>query len=261
MTQKEWDDLCAQVVNEMLEYTKPFSTPISKVLESDYGEHLGSGSFLSDGESIYLVTNEHVAKELNTISLAHQFFGSDEVVRIMNPFCAKEYPVDVALTKIKDEAWNVCQHRTRPIPVNRFSEKHEPTDGELMFMIGYSGERSDFHFGTLFSPGTPYLTQAVDFPEELGDIRFHFSIHYKPDLAVRVNGSTRGLPLPPGMSGSFVWNTRFVETIQKNETWSPENSCVTGIVWGWPSSDAILLATRVEHMMLSDLLVAAKSVA
>jgi hypothetical protein len=179
----------------------------------------------------------------------------------MNPFCAKEYPADVALTKIKDEAWNACQHHARPIPINHFSEKHNPVEGELMFMIGYSDERSDFHFGTLFLPGTPYLTQSVDFPKEFGDIKFHFSIYYKPDLAVSVDSSARGLPKPPGMSGSLVWNTRFLETIQKGETWSPKKSCVTGIVWGWPSSDASLLATRVEHMMLSDLIGKAKSVA
>ena len=193
MKREEWDGLCAQVVNEMLEYVKPFSTPISKVIEKDYGEHLGSGSFLTDGENIYLITNEHVARVLNSTSLAHQFFGSDSVVRIMNPFCVKEYPVDVAITKIKDEAWNTCQHRARAIPINTFSEKHDPVDGELMFMVGYSDERAGFHFGTLFSRGTPYLTQSVNFPNQLGDINFHYSIHYKPDLAVSVDGSTRRL--------------------------------------------------------------------
>lgn len=261
MTRDEWDNHCAQVVNEMLEHVKQFSTPISKIIENDYGEHLGSGSFITDGESIYLITNEHVAKELNSISLAHQFHDSDCVVRVMNPFCAKKYPIDVALTKIKEEAWNSCQHHSKPISISRFSQKHDPVDGELMFMIGYSGERSGFHFGTLFSPGTPYLTQAVDFPNDIGENEYHFSIHYKPDLATSIDGSTRGLPKPPGMSGSLVWNTRFVECMQKQEAWIPERSCITGIVWGWPSSDASLLATRVEHLIIQDLLEAANSIA
>ncbi len=253
MNKEEWDIMCEEVVKQMLEHIKPFTTPISKAIENDYGEHLGSGSFISDSEKKYLITNEHVAKELETSSLAHQFFESDCVVRIVNPICAEEYPKDVAVTEISDAAWKACEHQSETIPLERFSDKHKPVKGELLFIIGYSGDRASFHFGTLNSPGTPYLTQEVDFPTDIGDANYHFAIHYKPDLATSIDGSTRCLPKPPGMSGSLIWNTRFVEYLHQQKEWSPKHAIITGIIWGWPTSDACLLATKAEHMNINEL--------
>lgn len=261
MTPEEWKNKCSHVTNEMLEHVKPFSTPISKVIEDDYGMHLGSSSFLTDGGFIYLITNEHVARKMKSLPLAHQFYGSDSVTMVLNPFAEKKKPIDVAISKISDDAWAACEHSAQAIPLERFSSKHQPVDGELLFLIGYSQERSKFHFGTLFSPGTPYCTQIADFPTDAGDINTHFAIHYRPALAESVDGSTSGLPKPPGLSGSLVWNTRFVEISEKGEQWSPENACVTGIVWFWPEPSLCLLATKVEYMMLDELLINAQSVA
>ncbi len=253
--------MCADVVQKMFEHVMPFTTPISKVLEKDYGEHLGSASFFSINDKRYLITNEHVANKLKYSSLAHQFYKSDCVVRLVNPMCVKEYPCDVAVSKIAEKAWKTCEHKSQAIPIERFLDKHEPVDGELLFMIGYSGDRAAFHFGTLVSPATPYLTQEVDFPTNIGNFDCHFAINYKPDLATSVDGNTRGLPKPHGISGSLVWNTKFVECQQQQKEWYPEYAKVTGIIWGWPSSDACLLATRIEHMNIHELAQSASSVA
>lgn len=263
MTSEEWNMMCNEVTSQMLEHIKPYTTPISKVLADDYGEHCGSGSFLCHANSRYLITNEHVAKALESHSLAHQFneSESESVVRITKPMCAKQYPFDLALSKIPDKAWSVCRHKSNAIHLARFAHKHDPVDGELLFMIGYSDERSDFYFGYLNSPGTPYTTQETSFPKDIGDPKYHFAIHYKPDLAISVDGKFRGLPKPPGMSGSLVWNTRFVEYFQQNKEWSPNQAQVTGIVWGWPSSDACLLATRVEHFDIEKFVEVANSLA
>jgi hypothetical protein len=50
------------------------------------------------------------------------------------------------------------------------------------------------------------------------------------------------------MSGSLVWNTRAVETLRSRGSWDPGLACVTGIVWGWPSSSPALLATKIEYI-------------
>jgi hypothetical protein len=58
---------------------------------------------------------------------------------------------------------------------------------------------------------------------------------YRPDLAVRVVGDT-DLLLPPGLSGSTVWNTRLVESKMAGLEWKPENAVVSGVLWGWASA-------------------------
>ena len=257
----QWNFLGNNVVKQMLEHVKHFATPISKVIADDYGEHLGSGSFVEIEGSKYLITNEHVGKKVQFTPLAHQFFNSDSVVRLTTAIVTQNYPVDVALTKIEERAWNICNHDAQAIPAHRFATEHQPVMGELLFLIGYSGERAAFYFGSLISPGTPYLTQEIEFPEDIGDSNFHFAIHYKPDLATSVDGSYRGLPKPPGMSGSLVWNTRFVEHYQAGKSWIPEDAQVSGIIWGWPSSAACLLATKVEHLNIDDLCSAVNNIA
>ncbi len=77
--------------------------------------------------------------------------------------------------------------------------------------------------------------------------RFHFGINYRPDLAKNVIG-TKGLPLPPGLSGSTVWNTRFVVAKMAGRPWTPDLAQVTGVVWGWPTDQGCLVATRAEYV-------------
>ncbi|MCC8984996.1 MAG: hypothetical protein LM513_00190 [Nitrospira sp.] len=237
----------------MLQHVKPYLSPVSIVLSDIEGEHLGTGSYCSVKSARFLVTNDHVAEHQQGKQLAHQFHESDSVAKLQNPFCGLGWPTDVALSQIDDSVWNICQHSGKAIPQDSFCELHLPVERELLFLVGFSGERSRFMFGTLISPGTPYLTQECQLPTEHVDPEKHFALHYRPDLASSVEKNSFGLPDPHGFSGSLVWNTRRVECIQKNEEWSPELAKVTGIVWGWPSSDACLLATKVEHMQMSAL--------
>lgn len=253
MSADQWQDLCAQVTSEMLHHVKPFVSPISKILSDDHGEHLGSGSYVGAPSARFLITNEHVARHIRSAPLTHQFLDADVVLRCTNNFVVEEDPVDVAASQISVDSWSHCQHSSLCIPLERFAESHDPVEDELLFIIGYSGERSTFHFGTLNCPGTPYLTQECQMPTEIGEPRFHFAIHYNTEYATQLPGPHRELPTPPGMSGSLVWNTRAVETLRSSRSWDPSMACVTGIVWGWPSSATALLATRVEHIRIREL--------
>jgi hypothetical protein len=253
MERAEWKKHCDKVAVEMLNYVRPFVTPVSKVIEDNYGEHHGSASYIKINGDIYLITNEHVGRIITKNSLTHKFDNSDNLFRISNTITALEYPVDVAITKIEKEIWNACDHDSRPIDEACFAKKHNPVQAEIMFLIGYSGERSHFYFGNLATCGTPYTTQETDMPEEKGDPKYHFALFYNPDQAHSIAERSPGLPLPPGMSGSLVWNTRYVEFLQSGKKWSASDSKVTGLVWGWPSSNACLIATRIEFIDLKKL--------
>lgn len=253
MNSEEWDTITIKVLSELRDHLQYFVTPISKVIEEDYGRHHGSGSYFRTDGSIFLITNEHVGKALEKGSLAHQFVNSDQVVRLTNQIVAERYPIDVAISKIKPSIWNKYHKDSKAIPINKFATKHDPVQGELLFIIGYSGDRSKFYYGTLLTNGVPYVTQETVFPYDIGDPTFHFALDYKPDRAIYADNNAPVLPTPPGFSGSLVWNSRYVECLKDKREWSPQEACVTGIIWGWPSSDACLLATKVEYLKLKDM--------
>jgi hypothetical protein len=65
-------------------------------------------------------------------------------------------------------------------------------------------------------------------------------MHWRPEATTSTDGKTSSIPLDPhGMSGSFVWNTRLAEFTGRDETWTPGVARLTGIVWGWDTSDRL----------------------
>ncbi|GHX29727.1 hypothetical protein VCSRO157_3480 [Vibrio cholerae] len=254
MSLEEWNKVCTQVSLEMIEHVKSYVTPISRVIGDNEGEHLGSGSYIELDGKRYLITNEHVAKHLKRNSLTHKFLNNENILKLTNPFVSQSHPIDVAISKIEDSTWDALDHESLAIPFERFSSSHNTVEHELLFFVGYSGERSNFYFGYMNTPGTPYLTQELPFPNSVhqADSNYHFALHYSPDKAISVDG-TSSLPDPHGFSGSLVWDTKAVACIKENKEWSPELAEVTGIVWGWPSAAACILVTKVEHLNLVEL--------
>jgi hypothetical protein len=254
MSLEEWNEICKEVSVSMADHVKSYVTPISRVISDIKGEHLGSGSYFElDGEK-FLITNEHVAKHLENSPLTHKFWSNDNILKLTNPSIASTYPVDVAISKIDDNNWNAIKHESLAIPFDRFAKSHQTAHRELLFFAGYSGERANFCFSFMNTAGTPYLTQEMSFPDHVSEANpdFHFSLPYSPEKAVSVDGSSR-LPNPHGFSGSLVWDTKVVACINEGKEWHPELAEVTGIVWGWPSAAACILATKVEHFDLTTL--------
>ncbi|OEF10371.1 hypothetical protein [Aliivibrio logei] len=254
MIEEDWNKLCNEASIKMVEHIKHYVTPISKVLSTESGEHLGTGSYFELNRKKYLITNEHVAKYIKNNSLTHKFLNNENIIKLTNPEISIKHPIDVAISEIEDTSWSLHEHESAPIPFERFAKKHNTVLDEVLFFVGYSGERSNFYFGVLNTPGTPYLTQEIPFPSNVqdADSDYHFALHYSPDKATSVDG-TSSLPNPHGFSGSLVWDTKFVACMQSGKEWSPEMAEVTGIVWGWPSSEACILVTKVEHFNLKQL--------
>lgn len=247
MNEDEWNKKCAEVSIKMTDHIKNFVTPISRVLSEKEGEHLGTGSYFELDDEKYLITNDHVAEHLNRNSLTHKFWNNQNILKLTNPAISLKAPIDVAISKIDN--WNSLTHESLAIPSERFSKSHDTVEHELLFFSGYSGERANCFFEFMNTPGTPYLTQELPFPTNVkeADSKFHFALHYSPEKAISVDG-TSSLPDPHGFSGSLVWDTKVVACLNEGKEWSPEFAKVTGIVWGWPTSAACLLVTKVEHL-------------
>ena len=249
----ECQQTLANICSAMIAEVDGFTTPVSRVIEHDYGELEGTGSYVEIDNRRFLVTNEHVAACRSTHSLAHQFAKCSDVYRTLHPFVCVTYPNDIAMCAIDDSVWFRTMHGARAIPINRFADHHSPTEHELLFLCGYSGDTSKFLFNQLNCERLQYLTQEVLMPTDFGDCQYHFAVHYLPDRATTIKDGARGLPRPPGWSGTLVWNTRYRETVQAGGNWMPSLARITGVIWGWPSGEGCLLATRVEHIDLRTL--------
>jgi hypothetical protein len=253
--QAEFNKICDDTVTAMSAHVEPFSTPISMVLSDKHGKHLGTGYYLQHKDDIYLITNEHVAIKRNKYKLTYKFHCNCSLFSFNNVTIRVPAPIDVAVIKIDNDIWNGTYHKALAIPLSKFSTKHVPIQNEILFFAGFSGERSYFMIDTLTTRGTPYATYESPFPcgVEGADPMYHFSLFYPPELARSVDG-TSSLPDAHGFSGSLVWNTKRIECLHNNIEWSPSMAEVTGIAWGWPKSSDCILATKVEHLHIYQLI-------
>jgi hypothetical protein len=233
----------------MRETTRPYVASIFRVFSPTEASLEASGAYVQLRNRTYLITNQHVAAALKTHSLAHQLADDEHGVRITNPFQALSYPVDIAISRIDDEIWRSYKNEKQALPVWRLAQEHKPMQHELLFLMGFSGERSYYSKSLeyVFSTATPYSTQESQLPQPF-DPEVSFALLFSTGHAIAVDGKRRGLPNPAGFSGSLVWNTKAVESMVAGREWTPEQAQVTGIVWGWDTTNACLLATRVEHV-------------
>jgi hypothetical protein len=258
-TEEDWNAAVPAVVHDMTAYLTHRRAPVFED-HGDHGAGWGSGSFLRLGSRVFILTNQHVATvRAENRTLTSQLLGKEDIWRINGNHVELPAPYDLALLPVPESMWSGT-HGSAPIGVGQIAVAHQPVQGELLAFTGFAGERVRFHFDHLFSEATCYVAREIGLPSDPRlDPRFHFGIEYRPDLAEQVVGSA-GLPLPPGLSGSTVWNTNFVAAKMAGRTWTPDLAVVTGVVWGWPSDHGSIVATRAEYVR-SFLLQAAKDLA
>lgn len=253
-TEDEWNAAMPKVVADMTAYLRPYRAAIyehhaASGNEGEHGTGWGSGSYLRFGDKVFILTNQHVScvRSQNRV-LAHQFDGQDDIRQIVGDHVEYPYPLDLALLPVDVTAWANPSNQSRAIEIEQVALAHDPAPTEILTFTGFAGERVSFHFGTMLAKGTCYTAPEADLPES-GQFssRFHFGIEYRPDLATDVIGRD-GLPDPHGFSGATVWNTNFVAAKMAGLTWTPDMAKVTGVVWGWPSGEALLVATRAEYL-------------
>lgn len=246
-TKDEWDAVQNDVVQRMTDFLYPYRTPIYEHLD-DYGRGWGSGSYIKLGSHVFILTNEHVSRVRGEKALTHQFNGQEDIRRIVGNHIEYPAPLDIGLLPVDMAAWADPGNGSKAIDIEQIALAHTPVPGELLTLTGFAGDKVDFHFSALCAEGTCYTAREVQLPTRPDiDQRFHFGIDYRPDLATDVIG-TGGLPRPPGLSGSTVWNTAVVEAKMRGVEWTPDMARVTGVVWGWPSNEGCLVATRIEYV-------------
>lgn len=247
-TEDEWNAALPDVVRRMTDFLGPYRTPVYEDCGS-YGKGWGSGSYIQLGSQIFILTNEHVSQVRSAGKLlTYQFFGQDDIRRIVGSHLEYPAPIDLGLLPVDGAAWLDPDNSSKAIEIEQIAFAHMPVPGELLTFTGFAGDKVDFYFDTLCAEGTCYTAREIKLPHHADiDPRFHFGMDYRPNLSTTILG-TSGLPSPPGLSGSTIWNTAFVEAKMRGLEWTPEMARVTGIVWGWPSSDGCLVATRVEYL-------------
>jgi hypothetical protein len=53
------------------------------------------------------------------------------------------------------------------------------------------------------------------------------------------------------MSGSLLWDTKFVANRRKGAPWSASDARVCGLVWAALDHPEIVIATKIEHVKSS----------
>lgn len=249
-TREQFEKISADVCDQMREFAFPFVPSISCEVETNVADHHGSGLYIRLGNETYILTNEHVARVMQGRPLAHQLLDGENSTRIMHAVQAAKAPYDLALTRVDASVWNDSRNKRKALDVSELAHRHDPTEHDFLFMLGYSAERSYFSptFETLMTKGTPYLMQeSKDRPNDLGDM--YFAIPYLPELAKSLSGNSANLPDPHGFSGSPVWDTRFRRCDLEGTRWNPEESHVTGVIFAWRPDTKHLLALKAEYLV------------
>lgn len=247
-TEDEWKRSVPQVVADMTGFLRPYRTPVFK----DFGDHgagWGSGAYLELAGKIFILTNKHVACARNAgRNLCYQLDQQEDILSVVGNHVELPAPFDLALLPVNELKWRDQSNGSSAIKLDQIALAHSPVETEILTFSGFAGGNVGFHFGTLASMATCYTSREIVLPDDSRfSSRYHFGLDYRPDLATDVIGK-EGLPLPPGLSGSIVWNTGFVEARMQSVQWTPELARVTGVIWGWPSENACLVATRAEYL-------------
>jgi hypothetical protein len=248
-SQTKWSNAFPQVTADMHAFLTPYRAPVYEDLGT-YGQGWGSGSYVQVKDRLFILTNEHVSEvKRHGRKLAHQLDGQPDIYLSAGQNIEVGWPEDLALLPIDDGAWKAKPHGSKPIDLSQIALRHAPVEDEMLAFIGFAGDDVKFVFSTLTAKSTTLISREAPVTADPGvvDPLLHFGIDYRPDQAIRVDGNG-DLPLPPGLSGSTVWNTRFVETALAGGVWTPDLAQVTGVVWGWPSSQACLVATKAEQL-------------
>jgi hypothetical protein len=251
---QEWREMLINITAQMRLVMMPFVTPLVRA-ETDGAVHIGTGGYLENARRRLLLTNDHVVRD-GTDRLTHTFFDTDLYFPIAD-FAREGPPTDLAAAPV-DVTWPMTTHSAMAFPEHRVAPTHNPVEGEFLFVMGFAGKRAYYSptLNIMLANGTPYLTQEYNPDVEDRaikhrdyDPRYHFAMPWEPEKIDAVDEDKNKVPIDPhGFSGSLVWNTRFKEYGQANKSWEPGVASLTGIVWGWPTDNVVLFATRIEHV-------------
>lgn len=268
MTPQEWDECCAQVTTSMRSYVSNFVTPLSVSEEQGFGEAWGSATYVPGGNGLtYIMTAGHNITDVPTSGrLAHLPVPGSEYVAADNMAILSPREIDAAGIAIPP-VWQLQPPLQRIAPTTSIGKQYRAVKGELLFWMGFPGYKLDrddplvpgarkkTYFGHLELPIKPMLSQEIQSPftHSCFDANLHIAVHYPKEGKSAADHSSVRLPTPKGMSGSALWDTKYIATLNAGGQWTPEKAEVCGIVWffiGTPGPE-VVLATKIEHVRTS----------
>lgn len=264
MDSEEWAKYCAKVTQDMTDFVQRFAAPISMSEEEGFGTAFGSGTYFKGSNDTWILTAEHVVADVPTGGrLAHlPRDGGDYNAAFGKPEVAK-WPIDAAgLPIYPDERF--LPPSDRVLGPWAIADEYSPVKEELLYIYGFPGynvERNDpllrdklvvSRFGHLIIKGMPFVTQAFPPTKAVPAINFnptyHVAVHYPQAGTSVATGDLAPLPNAAGISGSALWDTKFVACATQGIPWSPHLARVCGIVWAVLDDPEVIFATKIEHV-------------
>lgn len=262
MRPTKWDDCCNTVRIEMERCTKNSVTPISRSEDLNHGFAEGTGTYVTfpSGHTVVL-TNEHVARRIrHDMHLSHLPIPGENY-ELLPEFRVWEAPMDFAACFITHD--RLASNRI-VISSDVLDQSCNPEPQELLYWYGFPGSTALRHdpiseqntryswFNELHVGGLSMVSQQVpEWPDELPDECLHdhhIAVHYPSQAQEVPGGPMVDLPNPKGLSGSLLWDTKFVSCLQRGISWKPEFARVCGVIWAtWPNPE-VVIATKVQFL-------------
>lgn len=245
------------VIDRMKRYTAPSIVQVCGNFDEETGELLGTGTFFELRNSLYLLTAQHVAGELYTVTkngdrkyaagLSHSVGNNQRMKWFPNPWITWNPPQDIAVTRLDRmvlEGADCVALKADTLALNSKALDHD----DIYFVHGWPGKQS--HFTTFFERGVlsrslPYGGWLETAKLSSFDYSTHFPITYPPDELIDENGKPTTLPDPHGLSGSVLWKTN---RNGSGDSWTPEMARVVGLVQGFNHDWKCLVVTRIEYV-------------
>ncbi|WP_426803951.1 hypothetical protein [Stenotrophomonas sp. SrG] len=244
------------LVDQMGDLVERFTTAITSIPVGDDrlppGDHHGTGWLIDIDGHPFICTCEHVANFQNEGVLGYSCYGSANGISVGKEFELHPLPLDFAIASL-NSSWGIISHQGVCIPQSMIAAVHSPVEGEYLYFYGFPGSEAKALFEEHYIQGTGVFMHEIEFvqktleEEPRADPEMHICMSLSPVDAIPLTPGTRELPLPQGMSGSALWNTRYREVTDQGKKWAPEDARLTGIVWGASQKTGVAVATPIEH--------------
>jgi hypothetical protein len=232
-------------VGPMARYTFPYVASVTGIVDTEHGEHVGSGFRCRLRGRNCLVTANHVAERASSYGL-----GLGMSRQGASPFRLPSIPhladskTDLAIYVLDDMSEGAVLHYW---PEDHMDSTIETRTKDYLFVHGYPGNLSRFLFGGLQLRSMPYGVMERDDDLPSGISRFEFAMDYDPlNMQLETGGSIE-LVEPPGLSGSPVW--RIGAAGHRPDEWAPERALLVGVVTRWEKDKKVLLATEARALV------------
>jgi Protein of unknown function (DUF2934) len=257
-----WQDISLSIQQDMTDVIGPTVSSLSVSEDGQSGMALGSGTYLNLRGAPYLVTAEHVVAEARNGIISHLPVPGGYYVALTNQFQRSVWPIDMAMTRVPSS--HFAASNKQALNAQCFDDRFQPVDKEVLFFIGFPGSSASRHepltesrirksyFGQLQINALPLLVQSppknFSFNSPVFNSTQHFLLGYPATGISKVGGPEVDLRNPHGMSGSLIWDTKWVAAYNSGIAWSPDMARVCGLVWGSSENRDVLIATKIEHI-------------